>query len=372
MPRIHYDLALENEARRGEIGDFIMRARERAGLSQSALAKRLGVHRSTVSRVEMGEIAPRDSIMLDRYVNALDLSNEERRDLFELAGLVVEILPAVPSEAWLDIEFLHFVVADGLTAFYQEGNYHKAGVYFQTLAETIPISNDRDLLQIKGESELILGWVLQSRNELFGSAGALTHLERAEKLARQAGDIIAEQEAIKGQGVTYGDANQYSRATKFYRRVIAADKAIPLNKWSLGTRRDLLIALSEIGDFREIQNLARVGIDGFERMGDDRSVLMFKEALARAWTKAREYEKAGDLLQQCLQDATTVALTALERMVLLKTLTSFHLSMGDKQTGVHFAREAQQWGNRFHLTHQLERVDALTRRYLQAPLDGVV
>jgi transcriptional regulator with XRE-family HTH domain len=71
--------------------DFATRLRvfrEQRGLSQNALAARMGTNASMVLRVERGERAPRDRAWVEDAAAALELSPDERDDLLVAAGYV--------------------------------------------------------------------------------------------------------------------------------------------------------------------------------------------------------------------------------------------------------------------------------------------
>lgn len=59
------------------LAQTIRRHRERAGLSQQALAKKIGVPASTVMRLERGDIAAPDPDKLERLAAALQIEPEE-------------------------------------------------------------------------------------------------------------------------------------------------------------------------------------------------------------------------------------------------------------------------------------------------------
>lgn len=62
--------------------------RERRGLSQNALASRMGTDASMVLRVERGERTPRERGWIEAAAGALELTEDEADDLLLLAGHV--------------------------------------------------------------------------------------------------------------------------------------------------------------------------------------------------------------------------------------------------------------------------------------------
>jgi transcriptional regulator with XRE-family HTH domain len=72
-------------------GRLLKRLRERAGLSQTALAERAGYDHSYVSRVERGDRFP-SYVGIDDLVAAIAATHEERIALLHAAGYVIDVL----------------------------------------------------------------------------------------------------------------------------------------------------------------------------------------------------------------------------------------------------------------------------------------
>src|SRR5581483_9314774 len=69
-----------------EFGGLLRRWRERAGLSQNALARRMGVNPAYVNRLEHGGRGAHNRELVDGVATALGLSADERDQLLALAG----------------------------------------------------------------------------------------------------------------------------------------------------------------------------------------------------------------------------------------------------------------------------------------------
>lgn len=78
-----------------ELGNRIRSAREAAGLSIQRLADRVGVHRTTVMRIETGDFTRPNYATLRRLSDALEL---DEADLLALAGYTAaDQLPTLPA-----------------------------------------------------------------------------------------------------------------------------------------------------------------------------------------------------------------------------------------------------------------------------------
>jgi ribosome-binding protein aMBF1 (putative translation factor) len=64
--------AIEEEMVNREVGSKIYQLREKAGLSQAALARRVGTTQSVISRLEDADYAGHSLAMLNRIAQALD------------------------------------------------------------------------------------------------------------------------------------------------------------------------------------------------------------------------------------------------------------------------------------------------------------
>ncbi len=69
-----------------ELGALLRGWRERAGLSQNALARRMGVNPAYVNRLEHGGRGAHNRELLENAATALDLSAAERDRLLALGG----------------------------------------------------------------------------------------------------------------------------------------------------------------------------------------------------------------------------------------------------------------------------------------------
>jgi transcriptional regulator with XRE-family HTH domain len=88
------DVGVPMERRRAAIGVRLIELRRTGGLTQKALAARLGVRQPTVSRFEAGREIPAPE-MLGRLASALDMSEETRTELEDrIAELRVEVRTA--------------------------------------------------------------------------------------------------------------------------------------------------------------------------------------------------------------------------------------------------------------------------------------
>src|ERR671927_3101 len=84
-----------------EFADLFQRWRERAGLSQNALARRMGVNPAYVNRLEHGGRGAGNRELVEAAADALGLSADERDSLLGAAGhwptSLAELGPADPT-----------------------------------------------------------------------------------------------------------------------------------------------------------------------------------------------------------------------------------------------------------------------------------
>ncbi len=84
-----------------EFSDLFRRWRERAGLSQNALARRMGVNPAYVNRLEHGGRGASNRALVEAAARALGLSPAERDELLAAAGhwpaALTTLGPADPS-----------------------------------------------------------------------------------------------------------------------------------------------------------------------------------------------------------------------------------------------------------------------------------
>ena len=69
-----------------EVGGLLRRLRERRGLSQNALARRMAVNPAYVNRLELGGRGASNRALLEKAAAALDLAPAERDALLGAAG----------------------------------------------------------------------------------------------------------------------------------------------------------------------------------------------------------------------------------------------------------------------------------------------
>jgi transcriptional regulator with XRE-family HTH domain len=81
--RMNENLQEANTNRGAELGELIRKDRVAAGLSQSELARRSGIDKSTIYRLEQGEFTHLDPQRLQRIASAL---GTEVEDYFALSG----------------------------------------------------------------------------------------------------------------------------------------------------------------------------------------------------------------------------------------------------------------------------------------------
>jgi transcriptional regulator with XRE-family HTH domain len=81
-----------------EFGEQLRRHRERAGLTQTALAKRAGADQSYINRLERGEREPPRRPLVVQLADQLALSQAERQHLLLLAGHLPDWLLYLPAD----------------------------------------------------------------------------------------------------------------------------------------------------------------------------------------------------------------------------------------------------------------------------------
>jgi transcriptional regulator with XRE-family HTH domain len=69
-----------------DFGELLQRSRKRTGLSQSALAAKVGVHSSYVSRIERGKREPPTRDIILRIIEALQIERRDANQLLLSAG----------------------------------------------------------------------------------------------------------------------------------------------------------------------------------------------------------------------------------------------------------------------------------------------
>ena len=74
-----------NSGQSTQIGNLLKRRREELGLSQEAMAKKLGVSRAHLSRIEHGDYAQPSPVVLGNASKILDISAD---DLYLITGYV--------------------------------------------------------------------------------------------------------------------------------------------------------------------------------------------------------------------------------------------------------------------------------------------
>src|SRR5215218_616048 len=83
------------------VGSLLRGWRERAGLSQNALARRMGVNPAYVNRLEHGGRGAHNRELVESVATALDLSRAERDRLLTVAGhwpsAISQLGPADPT-----------------------------------------------------------------------------------------------------------------------------------------------------------------------------------------------------------------------------------------------------------------------------------
>ena len=71
---------------RVEFGAKLKAYRERAGMSQNALARASGLNPASINRLESGERSPSNRELVERICDALELEGPDRDDLLSTAG----------------------------------------------------------------------------------------------------------------------------------------------------------------------------------------------------------------------------------------------------------------------------------------------
>lgn len=74
-------------------GDLLKRLRRRKHFTQQQLAEQIGVHRDSISSWERGEFFPETPTMLHEIARVLDVSEDEKRLLFEALYGTASMLP---------------------------------------------------------------------------------------------------------------------------------------------------------------------------------------------------------------------------------------------------------------------------------------
>lgn len=87
-----------------EVGELLRRFREQRGLSQNALARRMGVNPAYVNRLEHGGRGAGNRQLIERAAAALELSPAERDALLSAAGHLPQALQTVgPTDPTLQL-----------------------------------------------------------------------------------------------------------------------------------------------------------------------------------------------------------------------------------------------------------------------------
>ncbi|MBX5492735.1 MAG: helix-turn-helix domain-containing protein [Chloroflexi bacterium] len=87
-----------------EVGQLLRQFREQRGLSQNALARRMGVNPAYVNRLEHGGRGASNRALIERAAVALELSAAERDALLSAAGHLPQALQEVgPTDPTLQL-----------------------------------------------------------------------------------------------------------------------------------------------------------------------------------------------------------------------------------------------------------------------------
>lgn len=79
-----------------EFGAKLKAYRERAGMSQNALARAAGLNPATINRMEKGERSGSNPELVEKICDALGLTGADRDDLLGSAGHLPDVYERVP------------------------------------------------------------------------------------------------------------------------------------------------------------------------------------------------------------------------------------------------------------------------------------
>ncbi len=98
-----------------EFGARLKAARERAGLSQNALARLAGLSPATINRLESGERGPSNRTLVEQICDALGLRSPERDELLASAGHNPDVYETVPPSDPTLVAIARVLADPGLT-----------------------------------------------------------------------------------------------------------------------------------------------------------------------------------------------------------------------------------------------------------------
>lgn len=356
---------IQREEQMYTLGDFIHNKRGALGLSQTELAKRVGVHKSNVSRVEAGEQFPRERAQLERYAKALKCDTLERDRLLEMGGYSSRVLAASEMGInWTDKYFLEEVRRAASDAFHREGNIRRALCFQKWLVTFIPENSDSDLMRIRAVSLLNLGWTYQALGKEYANE-SIVCLKEAESIAVRIGERVTELDSIHGQGISCANTDRYGEALKYYRKALLRSEGdVGAEKFRAMLLRDALIAHAKIGDSGQAETDFLAGRELLDRLGDECGTALLLEARARAKCQLGDHKAAIEDFGQAAEFLLPRKdLQPLHRMIVLKTATQVYLSAGDIPTGIQFASQALALGRSHDFNHQIERLNKVLANY---------
>ena len=355
---------LKVQRRREAFGQYLARLRYLLDISQRELAKKARLSQSQLSRIEAGIHSPKEATVI-RLADALRLIGDRRRDFMARAGYSPPPgkFESEYYETLRDLDIVVDVYEDANRLFHEKSDYEAAKMRFVRLAEALSEFKDTERLRLRGLAYFGLAGVQHIHNEATES---LFSLHEAERIGKSIGDSNLARDAAKAIGVTMNNIGRAPLAVDHYRRVLQGVEPKPDNDYFLGTtQRDLMVALAAIGDFREIDNLARTSLEALGRIGYDRGIVLVKETWGRALIRQGKFNEAEDILWRALAESTITPLTALETMIVNLTLLELFLARGDDNLGLYLAEVAREWGQKHGLEHQLQhRLAKLVNEYL--------
>lgn len=360
------DARISTEDRRAALGNFVAGARTALGLSQRELARRLRVSNSTLSRVESGEIAPRNRAELERYAVALELSPEQRVALLEFGGYLSSVASGLSASFdWSDRAFVSELLASASEAFHREGNLGRAAVFLRQILRHLPVSDERDLLRIRSRALLVLVWVRQAEG-IGRVSEILPMLEEAEALSVRVGDKLTELDAIHAQGLTYGNRGMYPEALRRFLKALARSERAEHPTFRAMLYRDILNARTNSGHYEQPDSLLNEGLEFFDRTGDGYRAGLLVEASARVLSARGEHDEAQNRIARSLELITEsgCAVQPLHHVIVSNTAAEIYLAAGDKSIGRLFAENVLALSEVHGYSHQRRKLEEALRKYL--------
>ncbi|MBM4466741.1 MAG: helix-turn-helix transcriptional regulator [Chloroflexi bacterium] len=376
-----YHLRLDPDVRRRRresLGSFIRECRSRLGLSQTELADRMRVNRTTINRIEQGEMAPRDADRLESFAAALNMSSGERIELFKRAGYVVEI----PGEPQIVEELRHnrnalFAMSRQAHSVYNEARATNDYTDYHEILRVVALAtagvSDPALQMLNAQTWRDIADGHQIQRNLLQAEVAYRRAEETAQTAdpkgRYAEGILfdPEFEAVRGQSVVARLRDDLDEAVRL------SDKALYIARqrpeiprgFLYSLRRDRLTLDTERGDLRNLDGEVRELLEYAESTGHRLGVALVKSAAGGALMEQGRLSRAERILQEALEEAQGQRLIPMYQAMIVREICRLYERLGDKGQLQRYLKLAIDLSDQVGLSEERRKLKKLFGRHLQ-------